>query len=917
MMRIYLYIMLSFFYADVIAQQDYWQQEVNYTIEVKLDDTARALDGFIQINYTNNSPDTLNFIWIHLWPNAYKNDKTAFSEQRLKTARTDFYFSTSKQRGYINQLNFAQNNELVKVEDHPEHQDIIKVILNEPLHPGKSTQLTTPFHVKLPARFSRSGYTSKDIAITQWYPKPAVYDKRGWHPMPYLDMGEYYAEYGDFNVKITAPIKQVIAAGGKLLDVREDGVNRIYSYTHNDVTDFAWFASPHYIIEKDTVQLSSGKVIDVAAYYFERDTSEWKRVIGYTKDALRSRSVMIADYPYQSLTVVRGVDQFSGGMEYPAITMISGRLEGPMLDFVIEHEIGHNWFQSAIGSNEREFPWMDEGLNTFYDYKYFVSKYGSLKKMFGLDSGRISRKVPSNLYDLVLYGIDALGSSQAIATTSEEFTALNYALVPYHKTSQWLSIIEKQIGPENLSKAIKQYYSDWKNRHPYPEDFKSVIQQHASVSIDSTFNLINREEPLFSVSSKRKLKPVIGMNFRNTETYNYFGIIPAIGFNKYDKIMPGLLIHNYNLPANKINFIAAPMYSTGAKTVNGLARINYHIPGGAIAFGADYMRFSKRAAFDTLGNKQFERFSRISPYFRYYLPQAKTSSLRRFFEFRSFLISETDFQSFTPKLSDTTNFTIFVDKTATTNRYINQLSFVILENRILYPYDYNVQLQQGKGFYRVNLTGNHFFNYRKYGGLNVRLFASKFGYVGNGLKNSPDAYRYMPKLLGNTGEEDFTYSNYFAGRTATYAGSDESISNAGFAAQQIMIRDGGMKMRLDYFDFLQGRSDDWIAAINLNSSLPANLFPIRLPLKLFFDAGTTADYWKDSYEGSRFLYVGGLQLSLLQGIVNVYAPLIYSKDIKDNLSSVPEINKFTKRLTFSIDIQRINLRRLTGNQIPL
>lgn len=917
MLRSYLYILLSFFSAELMAQPNYWQQKVNYNIEVKLDDTARTLDGFIQIDYTNNSPDTLNFIWIHLWPNAYKNDKTAFSEQRLKTARTDFYFSSAKQRGYINQLNFVQNNEILKIEDHPEHQDIIKIILNEPLYPGKSTQLSTPFHVKLPARFSRSGYTSKDIAITQWYPKPAVYDKLGWHPMPYLDMGEYYAEFGDFKVKITAPNKQIIAAGGKLLEVQQDGENKIYSYAQNDVTDFAWFASPHYIVKKDTVQLFSGKVIDVAAYYFEKDTAEWNRVIGYTKDALRSRSDAIADYPYESMTVVRGVDQFSGGMEYPGITMISGSMKGPMLDFVIEHEIGHNWFQSAIGTNEREFPWMDEGLNTFYDYKYFVWKYGSLNKMFGLDSGRVSRKLPSNLYDLVLSGIDAMGNSQAIATPSEEFTALNYALVPYHKTSQWLSIIEKQIGPENLSKAIKQYYKAWKNRHPYPEDLKSVLQQYTSGSLDTTFNLIYKEEPLFTINSKRKLKPVIGMNFRNIKSYNYIGIIPAIGFNKYDKIMPGLLIHNYNLPSNKINFIAAPMYSTGAKTLNGIARINYHKPGGSIAFGADYMRFSKRAAFDTSGNKQFERFSRISPYFRYYLPKAKTSSLRRFFEFRSFIISETDFQSFTPKLSDTANFTIYVDKSGTTRRYINQLSFIIQENRILYPYDYNLQLQQGKGFYRLNLTGNHFFNYRKYGGLNVRLFASKFGYLGNGLKNSPDAYRYMPKLLGNTGEEDFTYSNYFAGRTATYAGSDESISNAGFAAQQIMIRDGGMKMRLDYFDFLQGRSDDWIAAINLNSSLPANLFPIRIPIKLFFDAGTTADFWKDSYEGSRFLYVGGLQLSILQGIVNVYAPLVYSKDIKDNLSSVPELNKFTKRLTFSIDIQRINLRRLTGNQIPL
>ena len=167
-----------------------------------------------------------------------------------------------------------------------------------------------------------------------------------------------------------------------------------------------------------------------------------------------------------------------------------------------------------------------------------------------------------------------------------------------------------------------------------------------------------------------------------------------------------------------------------------------------------------------------------------------------------------------------------------------------------------------------------------------------------------------------TGEEDFTYSNYFVARTASYASAAGDIPNQGFAAQQIMIRDGGFKMRLDYFDFLQGKSDDWVTSINVSTSLPSAILPINLPIKFFLDFGTASGNWKSSYEGARFMYVGGIQLSILKSLVNIYAPLIYSKDIKDNLSSVSELNTFGKRLTFSFDIHRMQVRRVFGNSIP-
>jgi len=161
-------ILYTLFTFDAIGQQ-YWQQKVDHTIDVSLNAATHELKGFSSIHYTNNSPDTLTFIWFHLWPNAYKNEKTAFSIQLLENGDTRFYFSDKENRGYIDQLNFKIGEIALKTEEHPKHIDIIKLLLPEPLLPGKDILITTPFHVKLPFNFSRGGRNGETYQITQWY----------------------------------------------------------------------------------------------------------------------------------------------------------------------------------------------------------------------------------------------------------------------------------------------------------------------------------------------------------------------------------------------------------------------------------------------------------------------------------------------------------------------------------------------------------------------------------------------------------------------------------------------------------------------------------------------------------------------------------------------------------------------------
>ena len=218
-------LLFLFFFSTFIdlEAQSYWQQEVNYIIEVTLDDTNHELNALVKMEYHNNSPDELREIYMHLWPNAYKNGSTALAKQKLENGNTLLHYASVEDRGYIDGLDFEVNGKKVAWELDAVHIDIGKLTLNEPLKPGNKIDITTPFHVKIPKGiFSRLGHMGESYQITQWYPKPAVYDKEGWHPMPYLDQGEFYSEFGSFDVSITLPENYVVGATGDLIDGEEE-----------------------------------------------------------------------------------------------------------------------------------------------------------------------------------------------------------------------------------------------------------------------------------------------------------------------------------------------------------------------------------------------------------------------------------------------------------------------------------------------------------------------------------------------------------------------------------------------------------------------------------------------------------------------------------------------------------------------
>ncbi|RYY54470.1 MAG: M1 family peptidase, partial [Chitinophagaceae bacterium] len=458
------------------SAQNYWQQEVNYNMSVTLNDNDHSLDGVARIQYINHSPDTLHFIWFHLWPNAYKNDQTAFSDQLLENGNTSFYFSDENGKGYINRLDFKVDGASAETEDHPNYIDITRLILPTPLAPGAQILITTPFHVKLPFNVSRGGHDGQSYQATQWFPKPAVYDRNGWHPMPYLDQGEFFSEFGTYTVSITTPSNYVIAATGNMdpdyqefkflrsrvdyswqpivtkvktksgqvkktiqLFPQSDAATKTIHFSENNIHDFAFFADKRFIVKQDSCRLPSGKIIDVNIYYTPQHGDQWKNAMSYAKSALVFYSTHLGDYPYDVCSVVQGPESFGSGMEYPTITSIAPMANPVELELTILHEIGHNWFYGALASNERQYPWMDEGLNTYYENLYASINYpGYTSTERSYFEQRAAEK-----------------RDQAINTTSDSLTNANYGLIAYFKTSEWMRNLQATLGTETFTRAMK------------------------------------------------------------------------------------------------------------------------------------------------------------------------------------------------------------------------------------------------------------------------------------------------------------------------------------------------------------------------------------------------------------------------------------------------------------------------------
>jgi hypothetical protein len=520
-----------------IAAQEYFQQEVNYRISVALDDKQHVLNGNIRIEYINNSPDVLKFVYMHVWPNAYSSSQSALARQLVKTGELDFHFSDPEEGGNISGFNYRVN-EIPAFYDSIE-VDIQKLILPEGLNPGDTAVIETPFKLKIPsAEFSRLGHVGESYQITQWYPKPAVYDRSGWHQMPYLNQGEFYSEFGSFEVSITLPGNYVVMATGDLQEpteiawleelarktalIEEFGsdlsfppslpTSKTITYRQSKVHDFAWFADKRFHVLKSEVMLPHSKQkVNTWTAFTNNEAPLWKKSTEYLNDAIYYYSLWNGDYPYQHATAVDGTISAGAGMEYPNITIIGSMGSAIALETVIMHEVGHNWFYGILGSNERRDPWLDEGINSVNELRYLETKYPDLNVVSSMGGRgilkflRVHRLLHNDQYQMLYLFNARRNLDQAIDLPSADYTSTNYGAIVYSKSAIVFNYLRNYIGDEAFDQMMKSYFEDWKFKHPQPEDFLSYVDQSLGGESDWIKDLVHTTKKTdFKVTALKK-----------------------------------------------------------------------------------------------------------------------------------------------------------------------------------------------------------------------------------------------------------------------------------------------------------------------------------------------------------------------------------------------------------------------------
>lgn len=510
-----------FFILPQAFSQHYFQQRTDYTIRVSLDDKKHMLDGDEIISYTNNSPDSLSEIYFHLWPNGYRNDETALADQLSAMGDNRFINAKDEDMGYIDGLSFRSDGKALDWEYLEDTMDVCLLHLKRKIPPSGTIVISTSFKVKIPsAAISRMGHDGQAYYVTQWYPKPAVYDSSGWNYFPYLDRGEYYSEFGTFDVYLTLPKNYVVAATGNLvageseiswLNEKEketraitdfqkdmsfplsDTADKTLHYHAENVHDFAWFADKRYHVLKGEVELPGSKrKVTTWAMFTNAEPVFWLKANEYTADALTYFSKWIGEYPYDQFSCADVTDASGGGMEYPMLTAIGTSGDAFELEATIQHEIGHNWFYGVLGSNERLHPWMDEGMTQFLETRYTYTKYAndSAKQMentgiFG--RGRNVRYNHRKLEYLRYWHGARANTDQQPELNSEYFSSINYSADAYRKTALSFDYLKCYLGDAMFDSCMHAYFNAWKFRHPMPRDLENIFEGVSGKDLDWLF----------------------------------------------------------------------------------------------------------------------------------------------------------------------------------------------------------------------------------------------------------------------------------------------------------------------------------------------------------------------------------------------------------------------------------------------
>ena len=523
----------------------YWEQRADYDLHGTLDTATKSLHGEMTLRYTNNSPDTLHFLWFQV-------EQNAFSPGSLNSlvfpAESRFGARNFEGGDVIERFNEVVATKKTPLKTRVEGT-VMKVDLAAPLAPGKTTTFDVAWHFNIPEHGAdRMGRDGSLFELAQWYPRVCVYDDlRGWNTEPYLGQGEFYLEYGDINVAVTVPAGYIVAATGTLQNAAEvltpTQVSRLaqaaksetpvhiitqqdlqsgaarprktgtmtWRFSAKDVRDAVWAAAPDYLWDASSWQ---GHM--AFAYYRPSATETWKDAADMARMSIMEYSERWFPYPYPQISAVEGP---ISGMEYPMLAMETKSADKYDLYNVVTHEIGHMWYPMIVGSNERMHMWQDEGFNTFINYFSEARRYpekGSYEQRVAHDRDMVEQFMQHN-YDEPLEVQPDRINPQLLGENA------------YVKTAVGLAQLRDEIlGPQAFDEAFREYTRRWAFKHPSPADFYKTMEDVSGKRLDWFFREWFIENAHFNVGIDTVVqKQVGGVDSVGVRYRNYArGVLP-------------------------------------------------------------------------------------------------------------------------------------------------------------------------------------------------------------------------------------------------------------------------------------------------------------------------------------------------------------------------------------------------------
>ena len=487
------------------AAHAYWQQHVRYDIRVTLIDSIHTLDGTLFVVYTNHSPDTLREVWFHLYSNAFQPG-SMMDERALAIHTAPVYDRIHKlpesEWGKYWIQNITADGAMAQFEI---TGTVMRVALMKPLAPGDSVTIAFPFREQIPRQIRRSGWMSREgveYSMAQWYPKIAEYDREGWQHQEYIAR-EFYGVYGEFNVQITLPARYTVGATGQCMNPTEvgHGYDQIaagvkaglveptagsgmttWKFHAENVHDFAWVADDDYIHE----WMTWNDTTTIHSFYKSWARPYWeKNALAYSLFALSTYSHDFGPYAYRNFSCTMAGD---GGMEYPQLIMITGYRPNPLsLAGVIAHEVGHQWFYGMLGSNETREAFMDEGFTTFATTMCMNALFGDNQEYPGEGHSWLDWFVPrfSNKRDNYRFyqEMASQGYEEPLDIPHDWFREDVTAGLVYGKTAAILNMLQYTLGDSTFAAGMKEYYNEWRFKHPHLLDFERVMEEVAHTDL--------------------------------------------------------------------------------------------------------------------------------------------------------------------------------------------------------------------------------------------------------------------------------------------------------------------------------------------------------------------------------------------------------------------------------------------------